>query len=84
MGFYKTQKELKFIKSHLNENFFEILDLGGGSGRFALPLQEIGLDVTLVDFNLNAIEIAKQREIKKALCINIKEFKESNYDLVLL
>ena len=37
MGFYKTQIELQFITNNLNKNS-SILDLGGGSGRFALPL----------------------------------------------
>ena len=83
MGFYKTNKEMSFIKKHLDNTINKILDLGGGSGRFSLPLLEGGFDVTLVDLNSAAIELCKNRGIAHAYCMDIREFKEINFDLVL-
>ena len=50
MGHYKTKSELEFINKYL-ETPKEILDIGGGSGRFAIPFQSSGHNVTVLDLS---------------------------------
>jgi 2-polyprenyl-3-methyl-5-hydroxy-6-metoxy-1,4-benzoquinol methylase len=82
-GIYKTRIEYNFIKSHISNLQESILDLGGGSGRFALPLVMEGYDVTVVDLDSNAIELCKKRGVPKSYCIDIRDFKSINFDIVL-
>ena len=41
-GKYKTEREISFIKKHMPDRKTKILDIGGGSGRFAIPLTQMG------------------------------------------
>jgi 2-polyprenyl-3-methyl-5-hydroxy-6-metoxy-1,4-benzoquinol methylase len=82
-GFYKTKVEYAFIKSHISNNQKTILDMGGGSGRFALPLIKAGYDVTVVDLDSNAIELCKKRGITKSYCSDIRNFELNGFDIVL-
>ncbi|KAF7171814.1 hypothetical protein CNMCM5623_004145 [Aspergillus felis] len=74
----------------------EILDLGGGTGRYALPLAKLGHSVTLADISDRELEIArstaeeaqvKLTAIVKADARDIRSnpviFQEQKYDLVL-
>ncbi|MFZ2445290.1 MAG: class I SAM-dependent methyltransferase [Syntrophobacteraceae bacterium] len=60
MGHYKTKLELEFIYKHLKPGM-KILDIGGGSGRFAIPLSNSGHELTLIDINEEAVQLAKTR-----------------------
>lgn len=82
-GFYKTNVEYEFIKSHISDNHETILDMGGGSGRFALPLIKAGYDVTVVDLDSNAIELCKKKGITKSFCIDLRKFDLNGYDIIL-
>lgn len=82
-GIYKTKVEYDFIKSHISTTKATICDLGGGSGRFALPLIKSGFDVTVVDLNSDAIELCKQKGIIKSYCCDIRFFKEFGFEIVL-
>src|SRR5450759_2844007 len=82
-GFYKTKVEYEFIKSHISDYQKTILDMGGGSGRFALPLIKAGYDLTVVDLDLNAIELCKKRGIPKSYCVDIRDFESNVFDIVL-
>lgn len=84
MGLYKTNVELLFIKKFLRgEKVPKVLDLGGGSGRFAVPLKKEGCDITVLDLDENAINLCKERGIEKSFCLDIREYSELNFDLVL-
>lgn len=82
-GHYKTRLEYDFIIKHLSINHKRILDLGGGSGRFAVPLLKKGLSVTILDINEQAIHLCKQRNIKNSFCIDFRDFDENDFDAVL-
>lgn len=56
MGRYKTAKELAFLRRHLSGSQLSVLDIGGGSGRFALPLAGDGHRVTVVDISREALD----------------------------
>lgn len=83
MGFYKTQVELNFIIEQISKSNSSILDLGGGSGRFALPLMELKHDVTVVDLNKDAIDLCKKRGIEKAFCADIRTINLPKFDVLL-
>jgi 2-polyprenyl-3-methyl-5-hydroxy-6-metoxy-1,4-benzoquinol methylase len=55
MGRYKTKAEMSFLRRHLGKNDLTVLDIGGGSGRFALALAEEGRTVTVVDVSREAL-----------------------------
>lgn len=84
MGLYKTKRELEFIKSCLPNHKLEILDIGGGSGRFALPLSKLNHDVTIIDISKDAIDLAKQKGLMKSYCINLIDFAGKEYDVALV
>jgi len=60
-GLYKTKIQMGFIDKFLKEkNNLKILDIGGGSGRFAIPLS-LNNSVTLIEPNEKAINILRQK-----------------------
>lgn len=68
-GHYKFNCEYNFILKNLIKTPRSILDIGGGSGRFVIPLLEHCNDITVIDINEQAIEILKTRNSKiKTIC----------------
>jgi SAM-dependent methyltransferase len=82
-GHYKTRVEYEFIINHLSQNLKRILDLGGGSGRFAVPLKAKGFQVTVIDLNEQAIQICKERHIEDSFCMDFRLFEGKGFDVVL-
>ena len=62
MGRYKTRRELAFLLAHVSEARQRVMDAGGGSGRFAMPLAERGHDVTVVDISQDALRLLHRRK----------------------
>ncbi|WP_080055449.1 class I SAM-dependent methyltransferase [Spirosoma aerolatum] len=60
-GRYKFAKQYSFILSQF-DNRKNILDIAGGSGRYAIPLFSETKDITVVDINKYALELLKNRE----------------------
>ena len=85
-GKYKSKLETEFINNHLPKKQLKVLDIGGGSGRFAIPLAEGGNEVTVVEPNKEALTLLRQRN-SAVICIN-KSFEEfdtnEKYDLILI
>ena len=50
-------------------NKLELLDLGGGTGKFSIILSKMGYNVTLVDISERSLEIAKSNFLKEKLSI---------------
>lgn len=83
IGFYKKEIQFNFIHSFLDSSISEILDIGGGSGRMASPIQKEGFQVKILDINNNAVELAKNRGLD-AECIDFNQYKSSiKFDLIL-
>jgi 2-polyprenyl-3-methyl-5-hydroxy-6-metoxy-1,4-benzoquinol methylase len=82
-GHYKTRVEYDFIINHLPKDRKRILDLGGGSGRFAVPLMVKGFPVTVVDLNEQAIQLCKERLIEDSYCMDFRLFEGKGFDVVL-
>jgi len=76
---------LKYIKKLENP---KILDVGAGTGAYAIPLFEMGYDVTaceLVKHNLRMLQ-EKNNNIKtyQMNALNLKKFANNSFDVVLL
>jgi len=62
VGYYKFRREFKFIVENGKDNFNKILDIAGGSGRFAIPLCQYSKHITALDINQEALKLLKDRE----------------------
>ena len=62
MGRYKTEVEWAFLTKHIPPPPLSILDIGGGSGRFALPLARMGHRVTVVDPARDALQELERQQ----------------------
>lgn len=83
VGFYNFKKVFQFLLTHSEGIHSKILDIAGGSGRFALPLSAYSNDVTVIDINLEAIKLLQSRNQSiKSICGDfIEEELEGNYSL---
>ena len=61
----------------------KVLDVGAGVGSHALVLQKRGFDVTGMDISAAAVQIMKQRGLKKAMEGNILKYTGAAYDTLL-
>ena len=83
IGRYRTKVESRFLFDHLGEPPQQILDMGGGSGRFGGELAARGHQVTLIDRNPQAVALAKQRGVQRAITCEISDFHEDGFDSVV-
>ncbi len=60
----------------------KVLDVGAGVGSHALALQKAGIDITAIDISANAVNIMKQRGVKKAFEQSIFSLQDK-YDTLL-
>lgn len=88
MGQYLTEVELDFIKQSVIESrgTKDILDIGGGSGRFAIPLYKMGLNPTVLE--KDSIPLKKLIEKKEDMpCVladaHLLPFKNNTFDCIL-
>lgn len=68
----------------MDKCYGRVLDIGAGVGRFALELQNRGLEVCAIDISQQACEIMRKRGVKDVQCIDIFNFHKKNFDTVLL
>jgi len=79
MGLYRTRKERAFLQAHVTGHRLRILDVGGGSGRFAIPLAEQGHAVTVVDISPEAIW-QLQRRTSSHISTYCADFLDHTFD----
>ncbi|MCD6552296.1 class I SAM-dependent methyltransferase [Thermotoga sp.] len=78
----------KLIQSFLSEYLKEpckVLDLGGGTGRWSLFLQERGFDVTLADPSEEMLKVAERKGVKKLFKARAEDlpFPSHSFDVVM-
>lgn len=86
IGKYLTKKEQTFINSILTKDIVKILDVGGGSGRFAIPLSQQEIDVIVIDPSTPAIKSLKSKNNNINVIRGIGEqlpFKQKTFDIIL-
>jgi ubiquinone/menaquinone biosynthesis C-methylase UbiE len=83
----------KYLDTYISGNALEILDIGGGPGRYSLYLAGKGHKVTLLDLSQHNIDIAgeKSKELGipledriKGNALDLRAFPEEKFDVVLL
>lgn len=63
----------------------KVLDVGAAAGAHSLYLQnERNLEVFAIDISPLSVEVCKLRGIKNAVCANLLELENENYDTLLL
>jgi len=48
-----------------------VLDVGCGTGNFSIKLAKLGCNVTGIDISDNMLNIARKRQVKKILILNL-------------
>lgn len=83
---FRNYKEMNALeKKALELASGKVLDVGAGAGSHSLYLQnEKKIEVTALDISPKSIEICKARGIKNAICEDLLQFSEKNFDTVLL
>lgn len=83
---FRDYQEMNALeKKALDLSFGKVLDVGSGSGSHSLYLQnERKLEVTALDISPKSIEVCKARGVKNAICEDLLQFSEKNFDTVLL
>lgn len=88
MGKYLTNKEQELINSVLEKEYNPLLlDIGGGSGRFAIPLYSNGTNVIVLDSSANALELLKNKQRNIPIFRGDGErlpFKSNTFDVVIV
>ena len=82
----RLNNEMPFILSLIrNTGGKQICDLGGGTGRHSLYLQQKGYNVTLVDPDTESLEEAKKIGVEKVICASFSDFNKnvSGLDFIL-
>lgn len=83
---FRDYQEMNALeKKALDLSFGKVLDVGSGAGSHSLYLQnERKLEVTAIDISPKSIEVCKARGVKNAICEDLLQFSEKNFDTVLL
>ena len=83
---FRDYQEMNALeKKALDSSFGKVLDVGSGAGSHSLYLQnERKLEVTALDISPKSIEICKARGVKNAICEDLLQFSEKNFDTILL
>ncbi len=91
-GQVEFKVSMKYIHEYLPQNRqkeqIKILDIGAGTGRYAVPLSEEGYDVTaveLVKYNLGILK-SKNSTVKamQGNALNLKKLSDNTFDVTLL
>jgi len=62
----------------------KVMDIGCGAGSHSLYLQQNGLDVTALDTSAGAIEVCRQRGLKKVFQADIMNYSDEKFDTLLM
>ena len=83
---FRDYQEMNALeKKALDLSFGKVLDVGSGAGSHSLYLQnERKLEVTALDISPKSIEVCKARGVKNAICEDLLQFSEKNFDTILL
>ncbi|MCL6641953.1 MAG: class I SAM-dependent methyltransferase [Candidatus Bipolaricaulota bacterium] len=84
---------LRALKDYLPPVPAKILDVGGGPGRYAIALAQLGYEVTLFDLSQSCLELAKQKAQEAGVKVagfehgdarDLSRFSDESFDSVLL
>ena len=87
------QVTLRALKEFLPPAPARLIDIGGGPGRYAITLAQLGYQVTLVDLSSASLDLAKQKATEAGLeleayvhanALDLTAFPEASFDAALL
>ncbi|MCW5520683.1 class I SAM-dependent methyltransferase [Aureitalea sp. L0-47] len=82
---FRSYEEMPEIEqTALDESRGDILEVGCGAGNHGLYLQKKGLKVTAIDESPGAIEVSRDRGIRKTENVRLLEFEGGPFDTILL
>lgn len=81
-GRYRTRIECEFMGHYIGPAPLTVLDVGGGSGRLGTFFHALGHEVTVMDHNPDAIEMAKNRGFAGAVVSDLMTYDGRNFDVV--
>lgn len=83
---FRDYQEMNALeKKALDLSFGKVLDVGSGAGSHSLYLQnERKLEVTALDISPKSIEVCNARGLKNAICEDLLQFSEKDFDTILL
>ena len=84
--FYTSMQYIKkYLKRFKNPR---ILDVGAGTGRYSICLNDMGYDVTAVELVLHNLRVLQQKNCKikayQGNALDLKRFDDESFDVVLL
>jgi ubiquinone/menaquinone biosynthesis C-methylase UbiE len=87
-GMIEFKTSIKYILDYLQEDKLKVLDVGAGTGKYSLYLDNLGYDVTaveLVKHNLRVLE-SKNTNVKcyQGNATSLTKFSDNSFDMVLL
>ncbi len=76
---------LGFLIDHLT-GMKEILEVGVGTGRVAIPLQEAGFDITGIDISEKMLDRARHKGLRKAFIADARKipFPDESFDATII
>jgi SAM-dependent methyltransferase len=84
---------LRALQEHLPAPARDVLDIGGGPGRYAIELARRGYSVTLADFSAGELDIARARAAEEGVPLariemvdarDLSRFADGSFDAVLM
>jgi ubiquinone/menaquinone biosynthesis C-methylase UbiE len=80
-----AQEVLQFLVDYLSDSK-SILEIGTGTGRISIPLQNSGFDITGVDVSNNMLEKARTKGLKKAVLADGTNlpFQDNSFDVTII
>jgi ubiquinone/menaquinone biosynthesis C-methylase UbiE len=84
---------LRALKDYLLHLPAEVLDVGGGPGRYSIAVAKLGHRVTLLDLSEGCLQLAQKKSQEEGVdlagylrgnAIDLHRFKDASFDVVLL
>ena len=87
-GIVEFTISMEHIIKHIKNNPSKIIDIGAGTGKYAIALSNEGHDVTAIDLVKKNISVLKQKSknVKAYQCnaLNLSKFGDKTFDIVIL
>lgn len=62
----------------------DVLDIGTGTGRHSIALQQRGLNPYAIDISAGAVEMIRRNGVRRAACADIYKFNKGTFDTLLM